>query len=181
MPPKYNWMELFPQGIYFNILGTIAELSTTSHALWQSKWEQKITGLKINLLKDVWKDWNTSVHGKSIQEACTNVRAAVIQQVAALYNKPPTLAKWYACVTEISMENHIRKPTAQLQQWLERVKHQIKVSQYLCNPRVAGQLTLPHAYNRARFWELCTYPYKLNFLVSISLPREIFNLVLNSF
>ncbi len=90
-------------------------------------------------------------HGKSIQEACTNARLAVIKQVAALYNNPPTLAQWYACVTEILIENQIRKPKAQLQQWLECVKHQIKVSQYLCSLRVAGQLTLQKAYNRAGF------------------------------
>lgn len=126
-------------------------LSSSSPTARQSKWEEKITSLTINLLKELWNDRNTFVHGKTIQEARTNARAAVLRQVADLYKKPPTLAKRYACVTDIPIANRIKKPTAQLQQWLERIKHQIKVSKYLCNPRIEGQLTLHQAYNRAGF------------------------------
>ncbi len=112
-------------------------------------WETKITSLTINLLKDIWADRNTYIHGKSTEEARANARAAIIRQISVLYKTPPVLAKRYACITEIPFETRIRKTTTQLQQWMDRVKHQIKMSQYLCNPRFPGQLTLHQAYRRA--------------------------------
>jgi hypothetical protein len=90
----------------------------------------------------------TFVHGKMVQEAKEKLRAMVEDKVIQIYNKPPKLAPRYQRITDIPLQHQLNRSTTELQDWVSRIQHQVKVTEFLNVIRPPGQLTLKQAYAR---------------------------------
>jgi hypothetical protein len=99
-----------------------------------------------NLHKTIWEGRNTYVHGKDIKEAKRWAREAILYKVQQLYKNPPRLASRYQSILSIPLETRLQKSTIQLQDWLNKIKHQQCVSAILHSTLPPGQLTIQQAF-----------------------------------
>ncbi len=69
-----------------------------------------IRGL-INMHKTIWNARNTHINGNTIRETQQRLRQRVIDKVKAIYNENPKLAKRYPMITNINLDDRIRRST----------------------------------------------------------------------
>jgi hypothetical protein len=86
------------------------------------------------------------MHGKTFKESQERLRAKITQQVTQLYHNPPKLAQRYHKITTIPLKDRLLPLTKDLMDWLDRIKHQQKMTEYIRNYRPPGQLTLKQAF-----------------------------------
>jgi hypothetical protein len=122
--------------------------SQKSSCTKQSRWDTEITSLAITLLRKIWEARNTHVHGTTLNEANEKLRARIHAKVTQLYSTPPTLAPRYHKITTIPLEQRLRKPTKELQDWLTRIMHQQRITALINSSLPPGQLILQQAYAR---------------------------------
>jgi hypothetical protein len=113
-----------------------------------TRWDIFITKTTLDLHRLIWEDRNLYVHGATIRENQEKARAAVIRNITALYNNLPRLASRYHQIHDVPLEYRLRRTTKELQDWMARIQHQIKVTDFLNNSKPPGQLTLQQAYAR---------------------------------
>jgi hypothetical protein len=115
----------------------------------KQRWSSVISTFTLDLYKQIWEDRNTFIHGTTSAEAAKKLRHKVEKQVMHLYQHPPKLATRYPQITEISLETRLRRSTKDLQDWMARIRHQQKVSDFINSTLPPGQLTLQQAYARS--------------------------------
>ncbi len=113
------------------------------------KWNIIVTQVILDMHHEIWKSRSESVHGKTKKEARERARAAIERQVKVIYQTPPKLALRFPKITEVPLEIRLRKTTNQLQDWIQRIKHQQKVTNIINSARPPGQLTLRQAFANA--------------------------------
>jgi hypothetical protein len=112
----------------------------------QHRWANTLTGAALDLHKAIWANRNTLVHGNNLKESQERLRAKIIAQVTELYQNPPVLAHRYQKIISIPLTTRLLKPTKELIDWMERIKHQIKVTELTRSSLPPGQLTLKQAF-----------------------------------
>ncbi len=142
-----------------NILGWNSFLCGYISKLWhklakrpQTKkktcWAEKLPIWPLILHKAIWEGCNTHVHVNDIKVAKQRAREAIMQRVKQLYQNPPRLATRYCSIHSVPLETCLRKSMAQLQDWLNKIKHQQRVSAILHSTLPPGQLTRQQAFAR---------------------------------
>jgi hypothetical protein len=111
-------------------------------------WDILITKVTLELHRKIWEDRNLYVHGTTIYESNEKARAAVIQSITVLYKDPPKLNNRYNQINEVPLEHCLRRSTKELQDWMTRIKNQMKVTDLINNTKLPGQLTIQQAYAR---------------------------------
>jgi hypothetical protein len=111
----------------------------------QPRLEHKLTGTLINQHKKIWEDRNQIIHGITVKEQRQKAREKVQQLVQNIYKKPPKLARWYQEVTSIPIETRLKQSTQNLQNWIELLKHQEKVTNLMATRRPPNQISLQQA------------------------------------
>ena len=99
------------------------------------KWDMKLTQACLDLHKAIWDDRNTFVHGKDIKVNKEKARQIIHGKVRVLYANPPKLAPRYPPLTRIPLDDSLRRTTTQLNDWIHRVQHQIKMSEMIRTSR----------------------------------------------
>ena len=107
----------------------------------------------------IWEDRNIFIHGTNTAEAVKKLRTRVEQQVTKLYQNPLKLAARYPQITEVSLETRLRRSTKDLQDWLARIYHQQKVTNFINSALPPGQLTLQQAYARCNTLKRSRHQY----------------------
>ena len=105
------------------------------------------------LITAIWKDRNKILHRDTRKEANELLQERTIKQVEALYHHPPLLHKCFWPITSITLQDRLSRSTTHLLHWLDRIKHQIKVSQHMKQLTPHNQLTIPQALRRAQVLE----------------------------
>lgn len=116
-------------------------------------WEITLIKLIFMLITAIWKDRNKILHRDTRKEANELLREHTIKQVEALYQHPPLLHKCFWPFTSITLQDRLSRSTTHLLHWLDRIKHQIKVSQHMKQLTPHNQLTIPQALRRAQVLE----------------------------
>jgi len=124
------------------------KLAVKTRTTKKQYWESKLTSISLNLHKTIWEGRNCHVHGANVKEAKQRAREAIITKIKKLYKTPPRLASRYQSILSVPLEIRIRKSTAQLQDWLNKIRHQQRVSEILHSTLPPGQLTLQQAFAR---------------------------------
>ncbi len=125
-------------------------LSSYTKQITPQAWSRKLTKLAIELYSCIWEDRNLAVHGRTVEESRRNAREAVLHKVRAIYTNPPQLASKFPKITSIPMDQRLKCTTQQLKDWLIRVDHQMKISEFIFAHRSPGQLTIQQAFNNAK-------------------------------
>jgi hypothetical protein len=125
----------------------------------RSQWDQILTAGALDLHQCIWEDRNVYVHGTTIKETKEKLRAKVTQQVMQLYQNPPILAPRYRKITSTSLGDRLLKPTKELIDWMERIKHQQKVTEMIQSTLPPRQLTLKQAFANHRCLQHSRYQY----------------------
>jgi hypothetical protein len=125
-----------------------------------TRWDIFITKNTLDLHRLIWEDRNLYVHGATIRETQEKARAAVIRRITALYNNPPRLASRYHQIHDVPLEYRLRRTTKELQDWMARIQHQIKVTDFINSSKPPGQLTLQQqAYARHNMLQTNSHHY----------------------
>ncbi len=97
-------------------------------------WDNQLISVIFFKYKGIWDNHNSFIHGSSRDESRQKRRARLIDQVAALYNRPPRLTSRYPPIRSLPINNRIKKSNIHLLHWLSQIRHQILVSQTIgCN------------------------------------------------
>ena len=134
---------------YISKLWTSTQQEQYTSNKHHSKWAEKLTSTILNMHYEIWKDRNTYVHGKTIQEAKEKARCAIVKMIKELYKKPPTLAKRYCPIYAVPLTERLKRPTGYLQDWIHRIAHQVRMTELINCSRPPGQLTIKEAFANA--------------------------------
>lgn len=115
-----------------------------------SQWSTNLTKYVLDCHLDIWRNRNETVHGKTLKEKITKARAAIIKKVKLIYRAPPKLANRYPPVNQIPIEHRLQRTTQQLEDWIHRIAHQVRITQQLEAIRPPGQLTIHEAFHNMR-------------------------------
>jgi hypothetical protein len=106
------------------------------------QWDTKLVACLLTLYRSLWDDRNTYIHGKTWQDSKKKLRERVIEQVISIHRSPPKLHPRFPRINSVPLGIHLRRSTALLQQWIERIAHQSKVSAALLDYDSSKQLTM---------------------------------------
>jgi len=144
--------ENFTRGYISNKWAKIQQSMTTTDIKYRKRndWNTTLVKTVLSLHQKIWQHRNQDIHGNTIAEARALARQNICQWVHDLYKHPPRLAKRYPPITNIPIEQRLRKTTQQLTDWLTRVDHQQKVTKWMETTRPPGQLSIQEAFRNMR-------------------------------
>jgi hypothetical protein len=126
---------------WHQIIQHLSSLPQSSNHLSQN-WPVKLISHAITLYKKIWEDRNQLIHGKTRQEALIQERLHIQANVPHRYKHPPKLAKRYPKIHSNPIHTRLQRSTTHLKQWINRIHHRARVSQYLRDNTSSSQLTL---------------------------------------
>lgn len=98
----------------------------------------------ITLAQKIWSFHISFIHGSSRVEAKSKLRERVISKAQLLYALTPKLHSRFSPISLVPLSVRVKRSTTNLQRWLSRVEHQIKVTKISAD----NQLSLAQAYKR---------------------------------
>jgi hypothetical protein len=96
----------------------------------------------IKLHQAMWQDRNHTIMGITAMDIPTNERMNLICKVTDVYNRNPQLHSRFIPIRDVPLDRRLRRSSKQLQEWIQKIDHQEKTTQYLNHLKEDGQLTL---------------------------------------
>jgi hypothetical protein len=101
----------------------------------------------IQLHQSIWKNHNNAIKGITLVKQKARERTVLQQQAQKLYANPPILHPKFPRITSVPLHSRLSSTTKHIMEWLQKITHQIKVTQYLQRYN-KGQPTIRKAFRR---------------------------------
>jgi hypothetical protein len=122
----------------------------------KTTWNRIIIRKSIQLHQEIWQDRNLAILGFTQEEMRKREHEKLQEEVRRLYDENHQLHPRFTPIASAPLESRLGRSAKQLQQWIHRVQHQIRMTSIIKEIEQGRQLTIRQAYQQAGHnrWEI---------------------------